>query len=359
MCTSPLKGWKNENGRVQCVTKSNVKYIVWNQYKGKYMKYYDEPEFLPDGAITTYIDIPCRSCLECYNQTRKEWISRAVAESQCHDIMIFLTLTYSDDKIPIAEMVDENTGEIFKHSTLRYRDFQLFMKRLRKFLGKPVRFMVCGEYGTHTYRPHYHAIIYGCSLDDFKGLDMYSRNSHGDILYTCEDLERIWNNGYVVCSASTVATIAYVAGYVVKKSVDVKSKEFYKFTGCVPPFIRGSNRPGLGFNWFDSHSSDFLSIYDYMSVPTDGEPVKIRLTPRWKEKWEDKFVYEPLHLDRTYDIVRSDEYLTDYKKSKIERRVKLLDDSFEHLDTDMTKEDYNFSRNQDLKNSSRRKRGVY
>lgn len=362
MCTSPLKGW-TKNDRVVKVSRSDVTAVIYDFATHSYVKYYDEPDRLPDGVITTYIDIPCRSCLECYNQMRKEWISRAVAESQCHDSMIFLTLTYSDDKLPISEMIDEDTGEIFKHSTLRYIDFQLFMKSLRKDLkkrlNKTIRFMVCGEYGTHTYRPHYHAIIYGCSLDDFNGLDIYSRNSHGDILYTCEDLERIWGNGYVVCSGANTNTIAYVAGYVAKKSDSIAGRQFYKNANIVPPFIRASNRPGLGYEWFSSHSHKFSSVYDYVSVPTDGEPVKIRLTPRWKEKWEEKFVYDPLNLSPRHDIIVPDEYLTDYKKSKINRRVDLLDDSFIHLDTDMTKDDYNYSKNLDLKCSSKRKRGVY
>lgn len=356
MCTSPLRGWKNKIGRVEKVTKSDVHAVYFDGEK--WLKYYDENVRLPDGVLTTYIDIPCRSCLECYNQIRKEWISRAVAESQCHDSMIFLTLTYSDDKIPVCEFVDDD-GVIWKHSTLHYRDFQLFMKRLRKFLDKPVRFMVCGEYGTHTFRPHYHAIIFGVSLDDFKGIQMYSHNSHGDILYTCDDLERIWNKGYVICSGANTNTIAYVAGYVAKKSDSIAGRQFYKYADIVPPFIRSSNRPGLGYDWFSSHSDKFSSVYDYMSVPTDGDPVKIRLTPRWKEKWEEKYVYNPLQLDPDYDKIVSDEKLTDYKKSKIERRVKLLDDSFDYLDTDMTKEDYNFSRNLNFRNSSKRKRGVY
>lgn len=359
MCTSPLRGWKNENGRVVKVTRSNVKAVWFDYARGQWSKYYDDNSRLPDGALTTYIDIPCRSCLECYNQSRKEWIYRAVAESYCHDSMIFLTLTYSDDNIPMTEFVDENTGEIFKHSTLRYRDFQLFMKSFRKSLNKPVRFMVCGEYGSHTFRPHYHAIIYGVSLDDFKGLKLYNVNSHGDMLYTCEEIERIWNKGYVVCSIANVSTMAYVSGYVAKKADSFSSKRFFSESGIVAPFIRSSNKPGLGVPFIDSFLGSFDSVYDYISVPTDSEPVKIRLTPRWKEKWEKKLVYDPLTLDPSYDINVSDEYLTDYKKSKIERRVTLLDDSFEHLDTDMSKEDYNSSRNADFRNSSRRKRGVY
>lgn len=361
MCLTPLKGWLDERKQVCKVSRAGAVGARFDDYNG-WLTVYDKSD-LKGRYTIEFIDIPCRNCPECYAQSRREWISRAVAESQLHDSMIFLTLTYSDDKIPVAEMVDEETGEIFKHHTLRYRDFQLFMKRLRKYLdGRKVRFMVCGEYGSHTYRPHYHAILFGVSLDDFGLSCEHSANSHGDILYTNEVLERLWSNGYILLSGATVATIGYVAGYVAKKSLVVKPKQFYEFTGCVPPFIKSSNRPGLGFAWFSDNCSRFDSVYDYVSVPTDSEPVKIRLTPSWKEKWERRQIYEPLvkkglieHVE--HDKIKSNQ--TDYYLKKVARRVCLIDPLPAHRRTDMSKDDYNSARNTDFRNSLRRKRGTY
>ena len=361
MCLNPLKGWLDERKQVCKVSRAGAVGARFDDYNG-WLTVYDKSDL--KGRFTTdFIDIPCRNCPECYAQSRREWISRAVAESQLHDSMIFLTLTYSDDKIPISEMVVEDTGEIFKHQTLRYRDFQLFMKRLRKYLDdRKVRFMVCGEYGSRTYRPHYHAILFGVSLDDFGLSREHSMNSHGDILYTNEVLERLWSNGYVLGSAANTNTIAYVAGYVAKKSSVVRPKAFFQFSNCVPPFIRGSNRPGLGVPWFDRNIGCFDSIYDYVSVPTDTEPVKIRLTPSWKEKWERRQIYEPLvqkglieHVE--HDKIKSNQ--TDYYLKKVARRVRLIDPLPAHRRTDMSKDDYNSARNTDFRNSLRRKRGTY
>lgn len=361
MCLNPLKGWLDERKQVCKVARASSVGARFDDYKG-WLSVYDKND-LKGRYTTDFIDIPCRNCAECYAQSRREWISRAVAESQLHDSMIFLTLTYSDDKIPVAEMVDQNTGEILKHFTLRYRDFQLFMKRLRKYLDdRKVRFMVCGEYGTHTFRPHYHAILFGVSLDDFGLSREYSLNSHGDILYTNECLERIWNNGYVISSGATVATIGYVAGYVAKKSTVVKSKQFYKLTGCVPPFIKSSNRPGLGFRWFSDNCHRFNSVYDYVKVPTDTEPVRLLLTPNWRRKWEISEIYDPLIKkglieDEEHDMIKKNK--TDYYLKKVDRRVRLIDPLPYHRRTDKSKEDYNSSLIADFRNSYRRKRGTY
>ena len=50
--------------------------------------------------------------------------------------------------------------------SLRKKDFQDYMKRLRKAVSKrfpdapPIRYYVAGEYGTKNKRPHYHAIVF-------------------------------------------------------------------------------------------------------------------------------------------------------------------------------------------------------
>ncbi|MDX8558692.1 hypothetical protein OZ663_18615, partial [Elizabethkingia sp. HX CGY] len=44
--------------------------------------------------------------------------------------------------------------------SLDYRDFQLFMKRARKLQEKKISYFLVGEYGSQTFRPHYHAIVF-------------------------------------------------------------------------------------------------------------------------------------------------------------------------------------------------------
>lgn len=348
MCTSPLRGWLNEHSQVFKVTKSNVLGVQFNG--NKIMSIYNESDLSSD-SYTNYIDIPCRSCLDCYNQSRREWIARAVAESTQHDSMIFLTLTYNDSNIPEAEFVDDD-GVFHYHNTLRYRDFQLFMKRLRKrFEDKYIRYMVCGEYGTRTFRPHYHAIIYGIGLQDLGLCIPHTKNSKGDTLYINDLLDNLWNLGYVLASEANTSTMAYVAGYVAKKAESKKDKFFYKVSNIVPPFIKGSNRPGLGAVWFESNKDKYADIYDYSSIGSaDSEPTKIYLTSGWKRKYE-----KDLFIDSECDV---NKYAI-YEQDKADRRVKFLDNKFKLLDTDMSKSEFNDSLSIHLRNSSKRKRGVF
>lgn len=70
----------------------------------------------------------------------------------------FLTLTYDTLKVPIT-----NKG----YMNLSKRDLQLFFKRLRKRHGKNsnIRYYACGEYGSKTFRPHYHIILFNANRD--------------------------------------------------------------------------------------------------------------------------------------------------------------------------------------------------
>ncbi len=82
--------------------------------------------------------------------------------------------------------------------TLQKQDYQKFMKRLRKNTGlKSIRYYACGEYGTKTWRPHYHAIIFGV---------------------TPEQVEKAWGRGYCHFGKVSGDSIAYTIKYICKES---------------------------------------------------------------------------------------------------------------------------------------------
>eukprot|EP01043_Picozoa_sp_COSAG02_P068353 COSAG02_NODE_11317_length_1749_cov_1.025455_4_plen_67_part_01 len=66
-----------------------------------------------------------------------------------HEKSCFITLTFSPEELNKRGNPD----------SLDVRDFQLFMKRLRKKHQHKIRFFNCGEYGEKNQRPHYHALI--------------------------------------------------------------------------------------------------------------------------------------------------------------------------------------------------------
>ena len=92
------------------------------------------------------------------------WALRCMHEAKLHDRNCFVTLTYDDLHLP-------------PHGSLRYRDIQLFHKKLRRRVGA-FRFFLCGEYGEQLGRPHYHACYFGMFPPDAKRLRSLSQEKH-------------------------------------------------------------------------------------------------------------------------------------------------------------------------------------
>lgn len=105
-------------------------------------------------------NVPCGKCKGCARRKANSWVLRLMAEAQTARHAIVLTLTYAGDGtpgMPKGWRADGHEREI------HYRDFQLFMKRLRKRyakLGATVRYFVAGEYGSRKGRAHFHVILY-------------------------------------------------------------------------------------------------------------------------------------------------------------------------------------------------------
>lgn len=97
-----------------------------------------------------YHSVPCGKCASCRLRRIQGWVFRLLQEEKNHNTSWFVTLTY--DLAPVT---------FNGFMTLRRSDLTKFFKRLRKQTKKKtIRYYACGEYGTKTLRPHYHAIIF-------------------------------------------------------------------------------------------------------------------------------------------------------------------------------------------------------
>lgn len=91
----------------------------------------------------------------------------------------FLTLTYDERHVPRKKGV----------RTLYKRHPQLFLKRVRK-AGYKCKYIIVGEYGSETKRPHYHAIFWTNAPQEQLEKSWYYGSMHiknvgrGSILYT-------------------------------------------------------------------------------------------------------------------------------------------------------------------------------
>lgn len=231
---------------------------------------------LTQGVLDSYppgyvVPVPCGRCTGCRMDYGKHWADRMLLEYNTPRVYgskkaLFVTMTYDDEHLPYVLCSD---GAL--RSTLRKRDYQLFFKRLRK--SYPVRYLLCGEYGDNTHRPHYHAIIFGLSISDFPDSVLIKQDHESScFLYKSDKFTSYWSLGYCSIADATFDTMAYVSRYVLKKQYHSDYVlDFYK--GREAPFIVSSRRPGIG--------SDFFDDLDVSSVGlNDGHGVRVISRPR-------------------------------------------------------------------------------
>lgn len=209
-------------------------------------------EYTNPVAVDHGLVVPCGKCLICQQNRAAEWAARLTHEWQTQKTGCFLTLTYDALTVPMF-----SDGLL----TLWKPDVQLFMKRLRHLVGKTkIKYFLCGEYGTETDRPHYHAIIFGWRPDygDCKQI--------GDIL-THDDIADCWRLGNVQVSGITDNHLYYVSGYILKSTL-------YKdnLLSRKAPFILNSQ--GLGLDYATAHAD---RVFD-MSITAEG---KVAPLPRY------------------------------------------------------------------------------
>lgn len=218
-----------------------------------------------------HIIVPCGRCIGCRLDYSRSWADRMMLELETSKSAVFATLTYDNDHIPCVE---DDTG--YKYAfTLCKKDCQDWMKRLRRhFKKKTVRFYLAGEYGSSTARPHYHAILFGLSLDDFPDKKVHGRSELGDLYYVDKGFTDIWSNGFCLLSDVSWKTCAYVARYVTKKIGAWYDFDF-EFTGVEREFALMSRKPGLGRQYLKEHPDalDFTSIN--LSTPEGGRKIRI------------------------------------------------------------------------------------
>ena len=240
--------------------------------------------------------IPCGRCIGCRLDYSRKWADRMILELETAKKGIFVTLTYDDEHLPVGEYEDtglfnitdkeyiKKKGLVFdgdswlkpKYGTLRKRDCQLFMKRVRKHWPEiRIRFFLSGEYGENgTNRPHYHAILFGIGLDNFNSLVQFGRNEIGQNYYISKEMEKLWPFGNVLVADVSWQTCAYVARYVVKKLSGPMSIEYAK-KSRIKEFCLMSRKPGIGAEYLKEHPGclDYLEIN--ISTPEGARKISI------------------------------------------------------------------------------------
>ena len=204
------------------------------------------------------VKLPCGQCIGCKLLRSVNWAVRCEHEMSLHEQNCFITLTYDEENLP-------------QDYSLRKDHFINFMKRLRRAIDPvKVRYFMCGEYGEQSWRPHYHAILFGFAFPDkiqvqFKEVE--------NPYFLSPLLKKLWKFGNHMIANATFETAAYCARYCTKKITGDLAEEHYnrtilKFdedTGEIetyletvlePEYATMSRRPGIGKGWFEKYKSD-------------------------------------------------------------------------------------------------------
>ena len=272
VCYHPLHAFKDgltkDGNQHYKITSNKVKSVSYDKETGHWYMSSNPDEYYNSD----YIDIPCGNCIGCRIDYSRQWALRCVLESYYHEATMFLTITYDDDNVPHSSYVDDLTGEVKDVLTLNPDDFRNFMKRLRyyykTYYDKELRFYACGEYGSQTLRPHYHAIVFGLKLDDLR---LVKQSGTGNNLYESPLVSKAWKKGFVLLSESNFDTCAYTARYVMKKRKGKDADEYGKFN-IVPEFVRMSRNGGIGLQYYNDHKHE---IYEHDEIIlADGKKFK-------------------------------------------------------------------------------------
>lgn len=241
-------------------------------------------------------------------------------EAQLHEKNAFVTLTYKP--------------ETLETPSLRHRDYQLFMKRLRKKQKQQISYYMAGEYGTNRGRPHFHACLFGT---DFKDKKYWRTTDSKSKLYTSETLDQLWGHGFTSIGNVTFESAAYIARYILEKKTGKGAWKYYEHlnheTGeiqdLLPEYNRMSLKPAIGKRWLEKYNAD---AYPEGEILTRGHKSK---TPKYYDKQykkENPEQYEEMKMkrelqaleyrqDNTPERLKAKETVTNAKINQLIRKL--------------------------------------
>ena len=203
--------------------------------------------------------VPCGRCSECLKKRATSWGVRAYREFLFAPAgsVRFVTITYDDKHIPVTSSGNQ---------TLSSEDCKAFLKAFRQSLfrkyGVTIRFMCAGEYGSKTFRPHYHFLFYGIPT-----------------FLTNVELRHIIGSAWHRCSVIDVqfpkngnSSGFYVGKYMAKSGY----ARAYAIKRADPYFVMPFKRASIGFgNQFSRSEIAYYLAEDVSNIPAHYTPPTI------------------------------------------------------------------------------------
>ena len=196
--------------------------------------------------------IPCRYCINCRVDRRKEWVERCYYEFINKVSGTFLTLTYDEATLYEKCIVRGNDEKL--RATLNYKDVREFLRNLKYYiktnkekqsvlLQEDFKYLGVGEYGENGSiwdRPHWHILLFG--------IDWYTNK---------ELLEKTWNGGITDAKPILNGGINYVLKYIDKQIMGKEAiYDNYTRYGLEPP--KQFMSKGLGYKLYEENRENAI-----------------------------------------------------------------------------------------------------
>lgn len=241
------------------------------------------PIGIPSPSGKGKMFVSCGRCVPCIENRRAEWTFRVSQEIKKASSAFFITLTYDEDHL--------------NKRSLDKRDLQLFFKKLRKRNSNKLKYYAVGEYGSKTWRPHYHIILFNLDLD------------------LVNKIEEIWEKGFVKFGTVTNKSIHYVTGYI----TNYIHKGLYDKLKIEAPFNIMSKRLGYdyminNYAWHKKEKRSFIISDNGMR----------RNLPRYYKK--KIFNYKELDDIRKENLKRVDESENEAVEKSLNENVNIFED---------------------------------
>lgn len=202
------------------------------------------PKFELQSGQDPFISVPCGKCEVCRHNDAIRWRVRLIEEYNACFNCFFVTLTYRPDALP----VDYGTsfdGSTFVYSPVCKEDVQKFLKRFRTYWKRKkgsdlakFKYFCVSEYTPINRNPHYHFLFFN--------VDGVDATNQIEIARLWNEIEKIWNFGFVTVEVTTYGRIGYVTNY------------FFGLDnlphGYTKPFRLMSRRPAIGIQYLDKKS---------------------------------------------------------------------------------------------------------
>lgn len=255
--------------------------------------------------------VPCGKCINCRLNYAQDWATRCDCEQRMHELSCFITMTYNDGELPDDYGLSVKHVDKFWKRLRRRLDsevVEVFNYRTGKVERQPVRirYMLCGEYGPKTNRPHYHAAVFGWNFPDRQP---WRRTKADALSYVSPLLTEVWSHGNCELSELTTESAAYIAKYAMKKITGEPAPDHYTrlhpVTGVIsqvrPEFLHASRKPGLGSQYFERYRADILA-HGFIMVNGKKKPVPDYFLRKFTEQEQQVLKAERVRLGHDREV---------------------------------------------------------